>query len=349
MQSTDPWQPPTVSDIHGCPRTPCPRWGWYLWLCRQWSSRCSSSGSTRRGCRTGTCAARRSHRRSGPRRSLKSHHQHGRSNVGWAAGPAPAPQHPRSETKHRHFPVGGTPLLHGQPHQQGLQRHLSLLPPGFCWDPSSTLAVQLEGGRGFARADICVLPAHLLPILRLQPRWPVAMATTWSPPHTTRAPQPLHQPRSHTRSISCWLQAGGNRHGLQLTFSSTGSNEQGQGEGREEQPHPGRQERSPPATVWAGARLLSAPQYPTVYSACPGWRKQTGQGQSGREGAETLCHPLCPTAHAELGEFWPPRTRRWLQEPLAMPLLLVTSQLGCGSDTGSECRGRQWARARTQF
>lgn len=46
---------PEVPEASG--RSSGGRRGRYLWFCRRWSSRCSSSGSTRRGCHTGTSAA----------------------------------------------------------------------------------------------------------------------------------------------------------------------------------------------------------------------------------------------------------------------------------------------------
>lgn len=214
--------------------------------------------------------------------------------MGWAAGPAPLPSTPGVKPNTGTSPLGG-------PHFSVvnlISRGSSSTSPRSRPGPAGTPAPRWQSSCGVAGDSPGLTPVCCL--LTFSPyrecsqggRWP------WPPPGPLltppRLPSPSTSPGAAHAPSPAWLQAAGSRHGLQLTFSSTGSGEQGQREGREEQPHPGQPERSPPATVWAGARLQSAPQNLTVYSACPGWRKQTGQGQSGREGAETLFPPPCP-------------------------------------------------------
>ena len=166
-----PWPPPQPLSRPGGQL-----WHWYLWLCRQWSSRCSSSGSTRRGRHTGTCAARRSHCHSGPRRSLQeSRVSAGRGTRGGQWGRHLHPSlAPGGESKCGHIAAGGTPPLHGYPPTLGATAAPLPAPTQvllgqeprtrLCRSPSSTPAVRLQDGQGFAQAPpipVCCLLAFL--------------------------------------------------------------------------------------------------------------------------------------------------------------------------------------------
>lgn len=100
---------------------------------------------------------------------------------------------------------------------------------GLCHGPSSVLPAQPWDGQGFAKAPLTPMccPLAFSPSCRAEPVWPPSTPFTPSP-SISPGPFLLH-PQSTQQGLG-WLK---------LTFCSMGGGEQGQHQGREEQPHPG--------------------------------------------------------------------------------------------------------------
>ena len=132
----------------------------------------------------------------------------------------------------------------------------------------------------------------------------MATATTRSPPHPACAPQPLHQPRSCACSIPT---PAASRIGWQRALAHLqqhgwwrGGPARGPGRG---------------VSSWAAgsaalldcagwrAAVAGAPA-PTVCSACPGRREQTGQGQSRGERGRDALPPSIPRSPHQAGCIW---------------------------------------------
>lgn len=265
--------------------------------------------------------------------------------MGWAAGPAPLPSTPGVKPNTGTSPLGGPHFSVVNLISRGSSGTSPRSRPG----PAGTPAPRWQSSCGVAGDSPGLTPVCCLLIFSPYrdcsqgARWP------WPPPGPLlmppRLPSPSTSPGAAHAPSPAWLQAAGSWHGLQLTFSSTGSGEQGQREGREEQPHPG-QPRAQPSCDCVGwsAAAVGAPESNCLLSLPRLEKTNRPRSERTGRGRDTLPPTVPPP-----GEFWAPHTRGWLQEPLAVTLLPVTSQPECDSDTGSERRGGQWARARTQF
>lgn len=222
--------------------------------------------------------------------SAKATPQLRKSNVGWALGPVPPPQpSPRGENKLGDVLVGGTPPLHGQLHHQGFQRLLALLPPRSCWDgshglgcamvPAPCLAAQLWDGQGFAKAPLTPMccPLAFSPSCRVQPTRPRPPAAP-SPPCSGCPAPPSAQELLFLHPQSTWRGVGW----LKLTFCGTGGGEQGQHEGREEQPHPGCPGAQPSCDCAGWSR--AEPQHPLFAQPAPAGESKQPKVRTGEKG-----------------------------------------------------------------
>lgn len=249
------------------PSSPCsagerPR-GRYLWLCRRWSSRCSSSGSTHKGCRTGTCAAHRSHRRSGPRRSLQDRMvSAGGGTRGGQQGLCLLPSRaPGVKANEGMFLLGAPHLSTGT---LGAAAAPLSAPAGMGATDQVVPGSQLHAGA----------PAVAQPVI-----WKCSQygQQPWPPPGPLLTlpgpPSPSTSPGATLALSPHWHRVGGSSSPSAARAAASRAS----ASAAKSSFILDSRERSPPVT--AADRAAAS----TVCSACPGGREQTGQGQNREE------------------------------------------------------------------